>query len=547
MANLNINGNPYSTTWDQLSEQLAEKARWLDRSRMAGTITPDGQIAALHEKKEELLAELKGAYESGKISERQYRGDSKRLDLSRPGGEVGEILRVTDIYSAALKKVGALANFTVKDDFLFSTDIFHNVTVTAQSADNKMVHMRFGTHGGYELRDRVPNAMGFPFVGSKWVEGDLVFGNKIYSFVDPYTDNFKVDLGPDGKPAALRFRGEVLVKSIKPQVLPTGKGKWSEGLSATQAEGRAILEFSLPISSHGGDKPAKEGMLGMGFIETNFALSGNKGDISIAELDAAGKPGVAQKISLATLTGQVEQGQMVNTPKDIPAVYRFVQGQPIEFAKLVESLVTSSPKDLLPLFPKERRQNELGWQSSRPWLEGWIATGGQFKPVGWTSELTAKQLAAELHGDLMQRAIDDPDLKRQVASFIAEHFSEVSLGDRLFTSTQWAAKFLKNGLLAKIGGRFLDGFMDAAGRVHLTRTSPDPTYENYEKKPLEKLRENEDFIEPLVALNVNSVPMVRQGSSGKEHVHALERRTVLLFDKEAGQFLIGFQEVFHDK
>src|SRR5262245_5309293 len=225
----------YDPQVDLLSQRVFETARDLAKD---GALTADQKRDLLLERSAEIEAELSRLAQAGKVSPEQLDGGAHHLGAG-PGGELGEIRAATKLALAILAEPDAAKKLD-RNALLYTSDVFHNLTLTGESSAGKMIHLRFGTHGGLELRDRAPAAEGFPFPGSKWVEGDVVIGDRIFGFVSGYTDNFKVRLDDTGKPIALEFKGLVDSKKIGAHVLEKSAAKWTSARPATEPAGQAL-------------------------------------------------------------------------------------------------------------------------------------------------------------------------------------------------------------------------------------------------------------------------------------------------------------------
>ena len=418
----------YQPSVDRYSQQILDEAR---RLAADGTLSPPQRKRRVRELQTKLEDRLETDRAGGRISQRQFDGGARKLVAV--GGELGEIREAAKLALQILAEPGASAKLA-KTPLLFTSDVFHNTTLTADTTDGQMVHMRFGTHGGLELRDRAPNADGFPFAASKWVEGEVVIGDRVLSFVDMYTDNFKIDLGDDGRPVALRFEGEVDVKALSADVLTSGKDKWTGAKPPTESQGRAALEFSIPIVAAGGDTK-KYGVFNVGYFDKNFALAGEGGTITLTSLEA---PGAKQTIQLAASAGSMEEGQFRNVPSALPAAYSFAQGQRIDTSKVIAHALATAPADLAPLF--------TDGTVLRSQLDDVIA-GGEAPPA----------LAAMLDRNLVARARLDPQLRRFAAPVLVEHLGGCVLPKPTSrtTSTQFEARLLAEGFAAKLVNQVL--------------------------------------------------------------------------------------------
>lgn len=503
----------YQPSVDRYSQQILDEARRLAADE---TLSPPQRRRCVLALQAKLEDRLETDHDAGRISRQQFDGGTHHLGAV--GGELQEIRAAAKLAVEILAEPSAAAKLA-KTPLLFTSDVFHNTTLTADTTDGRMVHMRFGTHGGLELRDRAPDADGFPFAGSKWVEGEVVVGDKVLSFVDMYTDNFKVDLGDDGRPVALRFAGEVDVKALSADILTSGKEKWTAGRPATEPRGRAILELSIPLQAAGGETK-KYGVFNVGYFDKNFALTGKLGSITITPLDA---PGAKETIQLAGSAGALEEGQFRNVPKALPAAYSFAQGQRIDTSKVLAQALADAPADLAPLFGEGT--------ALRAQLDAVIA-GGEPHPA----------LAGMLDRNLVARARLDPALRRLAAPALIKHLGARVLPEssKRTTSTQFEARLLADNFAAKLVNQVLGRAIDAAGIQ-----DPDGTFHSYEPHFADILRKNADHVDPVAVLSNNHVPLWRQTSKGMVQ-SMLERRTELLFDEKAGAFLLGFQEVFHE-
>ena len=504
----------YSPRIDRYSQEIIEKAIDVAKDR---SLTPAQRQNCIQELEQQLVDRLETDFKAGHIGRNQFDGGIHRL--AGPGGEMGEIRRATELAVDLLSRPNAAARLR-RVPSMFTSDIFHNATMTGEASDGRMVHVRFGTHGGLELRDREPTADGFPFPGSKWVEGDIVVGDKIYSFVDEYTDNFKIQLDDSGNPTAMLFKGEVDVKAFAPEILQAGSDKWSAGMPATQSKGRALIEMTIPLTSNPG-KTELYGALDIGFSDKNFALSATGGSIVIRPLDD-NRTVASEEIQLSEAAGAMEEGQYRNVPSALPPAYSYVQGQRLDLVGLLDHALTSSPEDLLPLYPRGKLQREL-----RSVMAG--AT-------------PSADLATQLNADLLARAKRDPALRRLAAPILIRHLANAGLpkpGEQT-TSTQFAGRLLSESLAGKLVSTIVGRAIDEAGSLDASGA-----FTSYEEGLVDLLTKNRDFVDPVAVLNVNHVTMWRITPEGTKQ-SLLERRTNLLFDEKAATFLIGFQEVFHE-
>lgn len=461
--------------------------------------------------------QLRRDFNSGRIGRDQFDGGPTALDAG--GGELAEIRGATELAKTLLGSPDAVKKLR-QDPLLFTSDVFHNVTLTGTAEGGHSVHLRFGTHGGLENRAGSPNADGFPFPGTKWVEGDLVVGDRVYSFVDTYTDNFKVDKDDQGRPVALRFRGEVDVKRLAADPLRSGREKWSARKPPTASEGRALVEFTLPLHASGGGG-AKYGAAGIGFEDRNFALASTGGKISIQPL---GRPGPATALTLREGVGQLEAGQYKNVPRAMPAVYTFAQGQRIDTARVFGRALAAEPRAVLALLaPGSALHRDVSQ----------VAAGGR----------AAADLAGRVDADIRARSQLDPELRRQAAPVIVRHLAGEILpaarSDRT-TSTQFEGKLLADDFASRLISKAVGAALDEAGVL-----DANGVFTSYEgSKARDLFERNPDLVDPVAVLNVNHVPLYRDGAKDPA---LLERRTDLLFDTRAGAFAIGFQEVFHER
>ncbi|MBI3180637.1 MAG: hypothetical protein HYZ28_00590 [Myxococcales bacterium] len=497
---------------DAYSREVFRKAERLAKDPRLSVSERQRRLEAFAAEREVALAK---DFRSGRISRDQFDGGTTALD--GPGGELGEIRQAARLAkellggSNAAKKLG-------QNPLTFTSDLFHNLTLTGTSDSGRPVHLRFGTHGGLETRAQNPQGDGFPFPGSKWVEGDVVVGDRVYSFVDTYTDNFKVDLGPDGKPAAIRFRGEVEVKRLSADVLTPSADKWTARKSPTQPEGRATVEFHIPLTSPGGET-ARFGLPGLGYEDTNHALAAKGGTITIRP---AGN-GPAEVLKLGEAAGQLEAGVYRNVPRQVQAAYKFAQGQQLDTSKVFERALSAEPREVLRL------------------LEPGSALAKEVEEVVAGQPPTA-DLARRVDAKVCERSKSSPHLRRLAAPLLVRHLGGMALPrlEERKTSTQFEARLLSEDFASRLISRLAGRLLDAAGAL-----GPDGKYHSYEGNALlELLERNPDLVDPVAVLNVNHVPLFRDGA---KHPALLERRTDLLFDVRAGKFALGFQEVFHDR
>lgn len=497
---------------DRYSRDVLQRAADLARDRLLSPAARQNAIDALAAEKE---AMLRRDFEAGRITRDQFDGGATALD--GVGGELGEIRQAANLAKTLLGSPDA-ARRLARNPLLFTSDVFHNATLTAATADGQSVHIRFGTHGGLENRAANPSADGFPFPGTKWVEGDVVIGDRVYSFVDSYTDNFKVDTDAKGRPVALRFRGEVEVKRANADLLASGREKWSARRPPTRSEGRAVLELSIPLRASGGAK-ASYGLPGMGFEDRNFALSASGGTVTVRP--AGG--GAAKTLNLADGFGQLEAGSYKNVPRDLPAVYTFAQGQRIDTAQVFARALAHEPQAVLGLLvPGSPLHREV------------VAVAGGAAP--------SPHLAQRVDGHVRARAQLDADLRRAAAPVIVRHLGGALLPkspEGRTTSTQFEGRLLREDLAGRLISRLMGRAVDEAGALDAAGV-----FRSYENKVKDLFVKNPDFVDPVAVLNVNHVPLYMDG---RDKPALLERRTDLLFDARAGAFAIGFQEVFHDE
>jgi hypothetical protein len=140
---------PYDPTVDALSDRIFEAARRLARSRLGARARRE----RIRREAEELERRLSELHADGSISREQFDGGPGRNGAV--GGELREIGAATAL---ALELVGLPdAERRLRRSALFYTsDVFHNVTLTGESSGGEAVHLRAGTHGGLELRHRAP-------------------------------------------------------------------------------------------------------------------------------------------------------------------------------------------------------------------------------------------------------------------------------------------------------------------------------------------------------------------------------------------------------
>lgn len=503
----------YNRRVDQYSREIFRRAEQLAKDPSLAPAEKQRQIALLEQSQ---VQKLNRDRQAGRVSVDQFDGGPTALDGA--GGELGEIHQAARI---AIDLLGTAegAKKLKQCSLFFTSDAFQNLTLTGAADDGRSVHLRMGTHGGLEGRKDNPTGDGFPFAGNKWVEGDVVVGDKVYSFVDHYTDNFKLDLGPDGRPTAIRFRGEVEVKGLTTQVLTPGSEKWSARLPPTRSEGRALLEMTIPLSATSGNT-VNYGLKDFGFEDVNRALSASGGTLTITP--SAGGP--AQTLKLSKAAGQLETGTYQNVPRAVPAAYRFVQGQQIDTAKVFSRAIAQEPEAVAALLvPGSELQMQV--QKLNP------------------GQRPSPELAQRVDKSIRERSGSDPALRRTAAPLVVRYLAGAILPDAIKeqkTSTQFATKLLSEDLASRLISSVADKALDAAGEL-----SADGTYTSYEPGALLDLLEgNPDLVDPVAVLNVNLVPLYLDGRTTPAQ---LERRTDLLFDERAGKFAIGFQEVFHDR
>ena len=516
----------YQPDTDRYSQRLFDEARRLARTP---GLDADARQAALAQMARALDEQLARDHAAGLISQAQYDGGPYILD--DVGGERGEIAQAARILQPILARPDA-ARILGRRSLLFTSDLFYNTTFTGETGDGRMVHLRFGTHGDLALRARAPAADGFPYRASKWVEGSLVVGNRMFAFVDLYTHSFRVDVDGDGVPVALRFRGLVTTQAVTVDVLSPGPDKWTAGRPASPSTGRALVAFHIPVTAAGA-RAKTYGLAGMGFVDRNFALEASGGSIDITTAltgDMAGpeqgappadETGPHERIELGAGFGALEEGQFRNLPERLPPAYSYAQGQRLDTVRLLAEALRTAPAPLVSLFPAGPLRDALD-----------AVLAGAPPPA---------DLAARLDADLRARARRDTRLRRAAAPILLAHLGPSLLpapADRA-VSLRFEGRLLSRSLPARLASIAIGALMDEAGRLH-----PSGAFESYETGFMDILRRNPDLVDPVAMLANNHVLLWRAVGSGFRR-HLVERRTVLLFDTRAAAFLLGFQEVFH--
>jgi hypothetical protein len=483
---------------DGLSREVMAKA-----SYFAGD--PSLTAAQKQERVREFAAQaeatLVAAHTAGAVSDDQYDGGETAVEGAGTGGELAEIRAARDL-AVELMKTDAGRKVLVDrgDGKLYSSDAFQNTTLTATASDGRSVHLRMGTHGGHENRAQNPMGDGFPFPGSKWVEGDIVVGDKIYSFTDPYTDNFKVITDASGKPTALQFKGEVEVRTVGAEKLPTGDEKWGGRIAERPAEGTAKISFQLPLTSGEGVEKTY-GVDKFNYVDKNYAISLSSTSTSTITIE---QNGASETIALSEGTGGLEVGKYNNMARLFPPAYHFVQGQQLDSLAILKKALSEKPGDVLAILPAD--------SGLRRELANVINNGGQVND----------DLASRINHFLLVRSQQDSEesleLRRSVGALFARNLDVDVLSGNVKTSTQFEGTILASG--------------DRVGMGDAGSQSANEGFKSYE---------NPEDLDPLAVLNVNHVPLQIDGSSPA----LLERRTVIIYDPNLKSYTLGFQEVFH--
>lgn len=497
----------YDWNTDQMSRAVFDYARTL----ASGDNDLPSNLAAIDQFTQEKEKELIQLWKEGEITREQY--DGGPLSLRQPGGELGEVQIAARLAKDFLADPTKLDQMT-QDPWFFTSDIFHNLTLIGQTADGSLVHLRMGTHGGLEYRSQNPRGDGFPLAGSKWVEGSLVLGGKIWSFRSLYTDHVDLVAGSDGRTVRVKLDGLWDTKDGKPQALAQSPQKWSQRMEATPSAEKVRVQVDLMVTSHGDGHPTDFGVAGLGYSESNYALQIESGTITIDHPD-----GPITHDLVTGGYGQEEVGLYYKVPRALPVVYDLAQGQAIDTQGIVANLLTQNPRK----------------------LDGYLA-----EPL--KSQVTASlrrgtldiALIEKIDAAIRELAMHNVKKRWELGQIFAAALDQAKVpmaGEKRATTTQFMARLLADDPASRLVSSVLAKAMRYAGS--LTADGDLAVF----RLDLSVLNNTNPWLDPLVVLDNNYVPLYADGFSQAPAL--LERRTVLTFDRQNRTFAVGFQEVFH--
>lgn len=500
----------YSYQADRLSRMIFEKARSVARE----FYDLQARTAAIEEFRLMQENALLHMLQNGQITRTQY--DGSALSWRHPGGELGEIGEATQLAKVFLADATKMDQLE-QDPWFFTSDIFHNVTLTGETDDGQLFHLRIGTHGGLEYRESNPRGDGFPLPDTKWVEGSLIVDGRIWTFRSFYTDNVRLIAHEDGQRVDIVIDGYWNAKDSLPQALSRSPDKWSERRKETPIIGKQRIRINLALTAHGNGHPSDYGVLGLGYAESNYGLQIQNGQIIVDE------KGYQTKYELNTIGfGQEEIGRYYRVPRAIPTVYDLVQGQALNIQPVIAEILGRNPHAFDPYLNESLRQR----------LVAQTRDGGLEETIVENIDQSIRNLAQT-----------NPTKRWELAQIIAPRIFQAKVttaNNSRVTTTQFMARLLAEDPASRLMNAIIAKAMRSAGTY-----SDEGTFKDF---PVDYgvLENTNPWLDPLTVLECNYVPLNYDGSQGDQPA-LLERRTVLSFDRYSGYFTLGFQEVFHEK
>ncbi len=492
----------HSAKADLLSHTLERRANTVARTPQLSRSEKTARIKGLTAEAEKKLNIMRA---SGRLSNDQYDGSGVAGTLATTGGELGEIYRAS---GRALALIDSASPAKLIGAILYDSHRFDNWTMTGQTASGEGFHLRLGSHGGDQEVEPGDSAEGFPFSGGKWVEGELILGGRAYGINNRYPDCMEIKRDDAGTPVAVKIRTRASMRELGCETIEDGGAAWRERRAETGSGKEFLLEMEFPLAAGGGDKKFF-GAAGIGFRDQNYGFELEGGTVTLTAVDDDDQlSGAPVTHSIDSGFGAWEVGQFTNVPRSPEAAYRYVGGQHLDLDATILRLEQRNPAAVAALC------QDLGIEASG-----------------------ADRLAAVLGAiSSMNR-----DMREQTARLIATAVREgafVTTNART-SAVQFEGKTLNQGAAGRVMSLLtLRRVMDEAGAIDSAGN-----FASYEKNQLlDPLIRNPQIVEPLAIVSSQDVPLYEDG----EQTGMLERRTVILYDHEAGKFGIGFQEVFHD-